>query len=289
MTRFSRITAAVILTVLLSAVSLLPANAYGVSDWIAGCDDVTITEVADGIQVSSPNMSYMSDDEHTWNGVASANKYKLDGLKLVYTYTDIAEIPAGSDCWICISFMNKPYPFVTTDNSDNQGYANLCRYSGNYDGNDAEWHHIEALGSFGEAYTDPLDFAFAPGTQVTMECKLVDGEYNFILNGNECSSGFPDLVPAFPDGTAHIVIKNYYSDGEGNGFTMVLNSINGEALTTPAAEISAETVPSDDAAVIDTAPAVAAPAAAQSADPVLLAVIAVFGSAMAIGRSRKTR
>lgn len=217
MTKLSRILIATILVVFLSAFSLIPANAYGVSDWIAGCSDVIITEVADGIQVSSPNMGYMSDDDHTWNGVASANKYKLDGLKLVYTYTDIAEIPAGDDCWICISFMNQPYPFVTTDNTNNQGYANLCRYSGNYDGNNAEWHHIEALGTFGEAYTDQLDFTFAPGAQVTMECKLVNGEYIFILNGNECTSGFPDLVAAFSDGTAYIVIKNYYTNGDYNG------------------------------------------------------------------------
>lgn len=286
----SRILAASMLVVFLSAVTLIPANAYGVSDWIAGCSDVTITEVADGIQVTSPNMSYMSDDAHTWNGVASAKKYKLDGLKLVFTYTDIAEIPAGEDCWICISFMNKPYPFVTTDNTDNQGYANLCRYSGNYEGNNAEWHHIEALGSFGESYTDQLDFTFAPGTQVTMECKLVDGEYIFILNGNECSSGFPDLVPAFPDGTAHIVIKNYYSKGEGNGFTMVLNSINGEPLTTPVADTTAEAEsPSDDAAIVDASTASSAPTAAQTADAIGIAVIAALGSAIVINKKKKIK
>ncbi|MHB1154359.1 MAG: hypothetical protein ACYCWE_03455 [Eubacteriales bacterium] len=293
MTKLSRILVATNLVVFLFAFSLLPANAYGVSDWIAGCSDVTITEVADGIQVSSPNMSYMSDDEHTWNGVASANKYKLDGLKLVYTYTDIAEIPAGDDCWICISFMNQPYPFVTTDNANNQGYANLCRYSGNYDGNDAEWHHIEALGGFGEAYTDPLDFTFAPGTQVTMECKLVDSEYIFILNGNECSSGFPDLVTAFPDGTAHIVIKNYYTNGDGNGFTMVLNSINGEPLTAPVTEAPAADAPAEaespaaDAAVADASPSDSTPAAAQTADIISFAAIAALVSAIVIGKKRK--
>ncbi len=294
MKRPGRLFAAAVTALFLSAFLLLPANAYGVSDWIAGCSDVTITEVADGIQVSSPNMSYMSDDEHTWNGVASANKYKLDGLKLVYTYTDIAEIPAGDDCWICISFMNKPYPFITTDNSDNQGYANLCRYSGNYDGNAAEWHHIEALGAFGEAYTDPLDFTFAPGTVVTMECKLVGGEYIFILNGNECSTGFPDLVAAFPDGTAHIVIKNYYTNGEGNGFTMVLNSINGEPLTTPAAPVVEEAAPAGDAAAADAAAeaapaaaAPAAPAAAQTADMAGIAVFALLVSGSMLLRKRK--
>lgn len=296
MTRTGKIIAAAVLAVFLSAFLLLPAYAYGVSDWIPGCSDVTITEAADGIQVSSPNMSYMSDDEHTWNGVASANKYKLDGLRLVYTYTDIAEIPAGADCWICISFMNKPYPFITTDNTDNQGYANLCRYSGNYDGSAAEWHHIEALGAFGEAYTDPLDFTFAPGTVVTMECRLADGEYIFTLNGNECSAGFPDLVAAFPDGTAHIVIKNYYSDGEGNGFTMVLNSINGEPLTAPAAPAAEEAAPAGDAAAdaaAEAAPAEAAPAeaavpaAAQTADTAGIAVFALIASGLLLLRKRK--
>lgn len=282
-----------LLIALISTAAIISANASGTSDWIAGNGDTTITEVADGIQVSSPNMSYGSDDDHTWNGVASANKYKLDGLTLVYTYTDIAEVPGGDDCWICISFMNQPYPFVTSDNTTNQGYANLIRYSGNYDGSNAEWHHIEALGAFGEAYTDSLDFAIAPGTQITMECKLVNGEYIFTLNGNECSTGFPDLVSAFPDGTAYIVIKNYYSSGDGNGFTMVLNSINGAALNTPAeAETETPAVADASADAADTAAATVVTtqttaSAAQTADITVITAIIAFGSAVVIGKKKR--
>ncbi len=123
-----------------------------------------------------------------------------------------------------------------------------------------------------------------------MECKLVNGEYISTLNGNECSSGFPDLVAAFSDGTAYIVIKNYYTNGDGNGFTMVLNSINGELNITPAVDITVVDTPtSDDAVVVDASSSYSAPAIVQTADFINLAAIAALVSAIVFSKKKNKR
>ncbi len=69
---------------------------------------------------------------------------------------------------------------------------------------------------------------------------------------------------------------------------MVLNSINGEPLITPAVDITVVDTPtSDDAVVVDASSSYSAPAVVQTADFINLAAIAALVSAIVFSKKRK--
>ena len=270
--------------VIFAVYACLPAGAKGAGDWVAGNgflidnanSPVTVTETDKGIQVSHGGYYVNGVD---WGGVASAAKYKLDGLKVEVYYDKVPE--ANSDNWIYIGFLSKPQLFQVGDIPGNPGYVCLIRFDS------GAWQHFEAVDSFAQTASQNDDsFYVKSGDILTFEVKLVGGEFVLYLNGIESTVTFAALPDVFPDGEAHIVLSAYQVDSPADSFTYTIVSINGEK--TVAEKAPETTAPSADAPAdtpADTAPVTAA----QTSDTVFAAVVFAAAAAGIVIFSKKRR
>lgn len=274
-----------IISALFVAFTCIPASAKGASDWVAGNgflidgknSPVTVTETADGVQVSHGGYYVNGVD---WGGIASANKYKIDGLSVDVRF-DTVPTP-NDDNWIYIGFLSKPQLFQVGDIPGNPGYVCLIRF------NSSTWEHYECVDSFAQSYAQTDNsFAVKSGDTLKFAVKVVNGEYVITLNGVECDTNFSNLPAVFPDGEAYIVISASQKDSAADAFKYTILSVNGEK-TVGAAETTA--APADTAAADTSAPATTDTTAAQTSDIISGAVVlAIAAAGIAIFAIKKSR
>lgn len=273
---------------LICSLTVAPAYAAGKENWVAGggflidnkASGVKVEETAAGIKVTQGGY-YV--DGVNWSGVASKNKYKLDGLTIVVTYDKVTK---NDDCWLSFGFMEKPELFRVGDVKNARGYANLIRLNAS----PVTWNHYEVVDTTGNKWKGAGSqkmadtFKIDNGTTLTYSVKKSGSGYDFYLNDVKCSATFTQFNDIFANGEAYITLSASAKASAADAFSYTIKSINGEPT------VKVETTATTAKAAATTAKAAAAKTtAAQTPDLIVAPIVLAAVSLATLTASRRRR
>jgi len=189
---------------------------------------VTVTDGADGVVVT--HGGYYQDGKN-WSGVASNEKYNINGLEVTVRFDTIPEVTAADDCWICFDLLSKPSMFDVTDVPGNPGFMSLIRFGLGF------IQVFDGVESFNMVYDSQIDnpgfFTISSGDVITAKWEyIVDPtpayEVTFTKNGKD-SFTLPytqeNLVDCFADGKAHVVLNCNLIESQKDAFKYTILSV----------------------------------------------------------------
>ncbi len=189
---------------------------------------VTVTDGADGVVVT--HGGYYQDGKN-WSGVASNEKYNINGLEVTVRFDTIPEVTAADDCWICFDLLSKPSMFDVTDIPGNPGFMCLIRFGLGF------VQVFEGVESFNMVYDSQIDnpgfFTISSGDVITAKWEYVVDptpvyEVTFTKNGKD-SFTLPytqeNLVDCFADGKAHVVLNCNLIESQKDAFKYTILSV----------------------------------------------------------------
>lgn len=213
----------------LTAEGFVPGNGFAAS----GKDGTTLSEedrkvtvaAADGGVAVSHGGYYTNGD--TWGGVASKDKFLVNGIKVTVKFDQVPTVVDGEDCWAYIGFLNKPELFKVGAVANNKGFMNLIRFS------NKKWELYEGVSSFKNVNSISSAtemFSLKSGDVVTVTAKLVNGFYEFTYTNGSNSVSYvyenAEFTNVFEEGMAHVVIAASCNGSTKDAFKYTITEIS---------------------------------------------------------------
>ena len=210
---------------------------YGEAETDGTKTPAIVSDDAKGVKVSHGGY-YKNVPAGDLGGVATAEKYDLDGLEITIQFEKILH---SSDCWLAIDFLENPETFnAGGDFAKNRGIVQLIRYANSYTQvSDPNAWDVGYYDSQAEDLSVNGIFDITDGDSITVKLNAVDrgsGIYTMTY-GAEGYDDFTaptefDLSEIFPDGKAYIVIEVSSLGAKDGDFVYYITDItNGEAIT----------------------------------------------------------
>lgn len=181
---------------------------------------VTLKKSDSGITVS--HGGYYTDGKN-WGGIAAKVPQKLDGMKVTIKLDKVPVVEENHDCWVSVSFLNKPELFQVGNIPNNKGFINLIRFSKNtfeiYEGM-TRWTGASTLISETNMYS------LKSGDVISVSAKLVDGKYEFTYENGKNKATYrydsDEFTKLFKDGKAHLVISASSNKSDKDAFVYTI-------------------------------------------------------------------
>lgn len=229
--------------------NIVKRNAEGKGEVVENNTPVTVTDAADGVYIT--HGGYYQDGIN-WGGVASKEKYNLNGFEMVVRYDEVPTVTADDDCWMTFSFLEKPEMFQVGNIAGNRGFMPLIRFGKPY----VEFR--EGVGGFAklsDTQADPRTsmFAIKSGDVVTYS---VDYTEDFLyvvgikVNDLEYTNKFSQYSELFADGKAHIITACSLMGAEKDAFKYTILSVK-DGVEKTAEDIAAEAAAKEEKAKLE--------------------------------------
>lgn len=184
---------------------------------------VTVTGNDDGTVTVSHGGYYQNGEN--WGGVASKEKYDLEGLSVTVRFDQVPDVIASDDCWMHIGVSAKPEIFKVGDITGNRTFINLLRFG------KGVWETRNGIENFNrvENLDDYDTFTVVSGDTVNLYFKKnAEGTYNVVLTKNNMyytTQKTYDLAKISEDGKVHVVVSASLFASEKDAFKYTITKI----------------------------------------------------------------